>query len=55
MALFNIEKVIIQSDSETLKRIEKKLDELLEDPNGEKKKEIFDKLSAAIDDIKKTV
>lgn len=58
MALFNkitIEKVIIKIDSEILERIEKKLDEFLEDPKGEKKKEIFDKLSAAIDDIKSTV
>lgn len=57
MALFNItiEKVIVKQDDELLKQILSKIDQLLEDPNGNKKQEILDKLNKAVEDIKQTV
>lgn len=61
MALFNItiEKVIIENRESDLKElletINEKLGQLLEDPNGEMKKEILKKLSKAIRDINSTV
>ena len=57
MALFQItiEKLIIQCDDEKLDLILKKLDELSEDPKGELKQEIFDKLTAIKKDIEETV
>lgn len=57
MALFHItiEKVVVKNDDELLKQILSKIDQLLEDPNGNKKQEILDKLNKAVEDIKQTV
>ena len=57
MPLFNIkiDKVIITHNDELLEQILCKLNQLLEDPTGEKKQQIIDKLNKAIEDIKSTV
>jgi hypothetical protein len=61
MALFHItiEKVIVRNDDsevkELLQAINKKLDGVLEDPSGEQKQKLFDKLVKIIADVKSTV